>query len=206
VAAIFDSARQRGLIDSKPEGTIDATGLETRHVSRHYARRTQSDKSSTHASWPKLTAVGHTNTHLIAGVALGRGPSQDSPDFASAMRQAASNLHFDCLLGDAGYDGEHNHILAREELGIRLTAIKLNPRRFPRRRPRGRYRAQLHRRFPNRRYRRRAHAESLFSRFKRHLGSSLTARKEESQNREMLLRVLTHNLMILLLSFMTARN
>jgi hypothetical protein len=193
-------ACERGLIPDKPESTIDATGLETRHVSRHYVRRTRADRSSTHAAWPKLTAVAHTHTHIILGAMPGRGPSQDSPDFGPALRQASANLHLDCLLADTGYDGEHNHRLAREELGIRLTAIKLNPRNAGGQEPKGRYRAQLHRRFPKRRYHRRAHAECVFSRLKRHLGSALTARNDESQAREMLLRVLTHNLMLLLLS------
>jgi hypothetical protein len=40
------------------------------------------------------------------------------------------------LLGDSGYDGEqHYHALAREELGIRSTVIKLNPRDSGRRWP-----------------------------------------------------------------------
>lgn len=136
LAAIFEDAGKRGLIDEKPQSTIDATGLETRHASRHYVKRSRKGKEFTAYSWPKLTAVAHIDTHLIAGVALSRGPSQDSPDFAPALKQAVQNLHIDSLLADAGYDGEHNHQLAREELGIRLTAIRLNPRRFRKRNPR----------------------------------------------------------------------
>jgi hypothetical protein len=37
----------------------------------------------------------------------------------------------------------------------------------------------------------------VFSRHKRRLGSALTARRPRAQRRETLLRVLTHNLMIL---------
>lgn len=59
----------------------------------------------------------------------------------------------------------------------------------------------MKRKFPNRKYAKRAHAECVFSRLKRHLGSALRARKDASQDREMLLRVLTHNLMLLLLHF-----
>ncbi len=58
----------------------------------------------------------------------GVGPSQDSPDFAPAVRQAAARVRFDRLLADGGYDGEHNHAPARERLGVRSTVIKLNPR------------------------------------------------------------------------------
>lgn len=113
------------------------------------------------------------------------------------MRQAAANVALDRLLADAGYDGEHNHRLCREELGIRSTVINLNPRNAGNQRPKGKYRAQMYTRFPRRVYGNRWQSESAISRNKRLLGAALRARKDASQNRECLLRVLTHNLMIL---------
>jgi hypothetical protein len=44
------------------------------------------------------------------------GPSQDSPQFTPAMKQAAELIDFDRVLADAGYDAEHNHVLCRETL------------------------------------------------------------------------------------------
>jgi len=145
-----------------------------------------------------MTLVVHTKTHFIVGLVTGRGPSQDSPEFLPATRQATRNLRFDCLLADAGDDGEHNHRRARRELGIRLTVIKLNPRNAAGKVPTGRYRAQMHRRFPHRRYRQRAQAESVISRHKRVLGTALRSRNDAAQDREMRLRALVHDLMILL--------
>ncbi|WP_390890123.1 transposase [Roseomonas mucosa] len=52
-------------------------------------------------------------------------------------------------------------------------------------------------RFPKSLYHQRWHVESGFSQHKRRLGSALTARTPASQNRELVLRVLTHNLMLL---------
>jgi hypothetical protein len=52
-------------------------------------------------------------------------------------------------------------------------------------------------RFFKRKYGQRWQAESGFSRHKRRLGSALTTRNDTTQRREMLLRVPTHNLMIL---------
>lgn len=162
----------------------------------HFRRRVGL-KKGLHAAWPKLTAVFDTATHLIAGVVTSRGPSQDSPQFAEAMRQAAGNLHPRRVLADKGYDAEHNHALCREELGIPSTVIPINPRRSGRRWPKTRYRRQMKRRFPKRQYRQRSQAESGFSRHKRRLGSALTARHEPTQFRELRLRVLTHNLMLI---------
>lgn len=185
-----------GLLDEKPEAAIDATGLETRHASMHFRCRTGL-KRSLKAAWPKLTAVFHTLSHLIAGAVACRGPTQDSPQFGPAMRQAAANLRPARVLADKGYDAEHNHALCRRELGVRTTAIPLNPRNTGRRWPKTRYRRLMKRWFPKLKYRQRAQAESGFSRHKRRLGSALTAKREDRQHGELLMRVLTHNLMLL---------
>lgn len=147
-------------------------------------------------SWPKMTAVGDTYSYLFASCIVTRGPSNDSPQFSPAVLQAAQFIHFDRLLADAAYDGEHNHCLCREQLEIRSTIIELNQRRS-RKWPKSKYRRQMKTRFPKRLYGQRWHIESMFSQHKRVLGSSLRSRTEASRERECYSRVLTHNLMIL---------
>jgi transposase len=175
---------------------VDATGLETRHVSAHFGLR-RAGSGHRQRAWPKLTAVVHTASHLIAGAVPGVGPSQDSPDFAPAVRQAAALAAFDAALADAGYDAEHNHRLCREELGMRQAVIALNPRNAGDRFPKTPYRCALRQAFPAALYHQRWHAESAFSQHKRRLGSALTARGAAAQNGELVLRVLTHNLALL---------
>ena len=113
------------------------------------------------------------------------------------MRQAVRNVRLARLLADAGYDSEKNHVLCRKELGIRSTVIPLNPRNTGRRWPKTRYRRQMKRRFHKRVYGNRWQVESVISRYKRRLDSALRARNYAAQKRECLLRVLTHDLMIL---------
>ena len=186
----------RGLIDAAPAAAVDATGLETRHASAHFGLR-RGSRGHRQRAWPKLTAVVHAHSHLILGAVPGVGPSQDSPDFTPAMRQAAGLVQIDTALGDAGYDAEHNHRLCREDLGVRQTVIRLNRRNTGRRWPKTPYRRAMRRRFPKALYNQRRHAESGFSQHKRRLGSALTARGDTSQARELVLRVLAHNLMLL---------
>jgi len=62
----------------------------------------------------------------------------------------------------------------------------------------GYYRRLMRRRFPRKTYGQRWQIETVFSMVKRNLGAALTARRYPSQNREIALRLLTHNLMILL--------
>jgi transposase len=111
----------------------------------------------------------------------------------------------DTLLGDSGYDAEHNHAYARLRLKVRSSVIALNRRKWGRRWPKTRYRRQMVRRFRKKpkgsRHRRvygqRWQAESAFSRHKRLLGSALRGKSDASRERECYLRVLTHNLMLL---------
>jgi hypothetical protein len=142
---------------------VDATGLETRHVSEHFGKRRGEGKGWGHRqrAWPKLTAVLHTHSHLILGAVTGVGPSQDSPDFTPVMRQAASIMAFGTVLADAGYDAEHNHRLCHEELGISRSIIALNRRNTGRRWPKTHYRRALRQRFPHVLYRQRHRIEMV---------------------------------------------
>ena len=175
---------------------MDATGLETRHVSTYFGLRRRGSGHRQRA-WPKLTAVVHVHSHLILGAVPGTGPSQDSPDFTPAVRQVAALLALDTALADAGYDAEHNHRLCREECGMRHSVIALNPRNTGRRWPKTLYRRAMRRQFPRTLYHQRWHAESGFSQHKRRLGSALTAHAATAQRHEIILRILTHNLMII---------
>jgi hypothetical protein len=140
--------------------------------------------------------VVHTRSHLIAGALPGWGPSHDTPGLAPVLRQAAALLRFWAATADAGYDAEHVHRLCREELGMAATAVALN-RRTARRWPRTPYRRAMRRAFPRALYAQRQQVESVFSRDKRRLGAELTARSRQTLAAEQVLRVLTHNLLIL---------
>lgn len=196
-SAVVERAQARGLIDAAPVAAVDATGLETRHVSAYFGMRRANGVGHRQRAWPKLTAVIHAHSHLILGAMPGVGPSQDSPDFSPAMRQAAALAGIDTALADAGYDAEHNHRLCREELGVRQTVIRLNPRNTGQRWPKTPYRRAMCGHFDHALYNQRWHAESGFSQHKRRLGSALTTRNNAAQGREIVLRVLTHNLMLL---------
>lgn len=195
-AALMERARAAGLVDPTPVAAVDATGLETRHMSATFGMR-RAGTGHRQRAWPKLTAVVHVASHLIVGAVPGVGPSQGSPDFTPAMRQAATLMAFDTALADAGYDAEHNHRLCRDELGLRQTVIALNPRNAGRRSPSGVYRCALWNDFPVALYHQRWHAESAFSQHKRRFGSALTARAKTAQQQELALRVITHNLALL---------
>lgn len=193
---MLDRARGVGLIATGAEIAVDATGLDTRHASRHYVQRA-GHKRFTRLAWPKLTVACHTGSHLFVAAGVSRGPSQDSPQFPAVVRQARRRVRMGRVLGDAAYDAEHNHRLCRERLGVAETVFRLNPRNAGRKWPRTPYRRAMKRGFPAAVYNQRWQVESAFSRHKRLLGPFLRAKSARSQRVECLVRVLTHNLMLL---------
>jgi hypothetical protein len=193
--AIFRRARKLGLLENKVQGAIDATGLETRYVSQYFIECSKRP-SYFRRPWPKLTLVCDTRTHLIAACIVTRGPSHDCPNLPEAMSLAVRQTRFKQLLADGGFDSEFNHRFCREVLGIRSTLIGYNCRGFSRP-PRGKYRRQMAEKFDKKSYGNRWQIESVISRNKRLLGSALRSRKDDSRERECLLRILSHNLMII---------
>ena len=106
-AAVVRRARKRGLIDRAPVAAVDGSrhasnGLETRHVSAYFGARRANGKGHRQRAWPKLTAIVHAHSRLILGAVPGVGPSQDTPDFAPAMRRTAGLVPKDAALADAG--------------------------------------------------------------------------------------------------------
>jgi hypothetical protein len=194
------SAADRGLIGEKPTAAVDGTGLESRHTSRHFARRSGAE----HATWTELTVAVDTASHFLAGATVTTGPSNDSPQFRPVLAQAALAVDWDRVRADAAFGSEAHHAYARDELGIRSSVIPINARGHdgP---PGGKYRSQMPRRFRptpdgsrcKRVFGQRWQAESAFSRHKRRLGSALSGKSDGSRERECRLRVLTHNLMLL---------
>ena len=81
-AVVLQRARAGALIGSRPEGIIDATGLETRHVSRYYVWR-RGQKRFARLHWPKLTLVCHRQSHLLPGAFVSLGLSLANYHFLS---------------------------------------------------------------------------------------------------------------------------
>ena len=192
--AVFERATEGGL-SADGAASLDATGLESRHISRHFLAR--SGRMKRYRRYPKLTILCQNATHLIAGVSVRAGPCNDSPDLGPVVRQAARRLKIQTLYADAAYDCEANHRLCREELGIGQTVIPINDRGRPEAIPQGAYRRQMKQQFPAESFGQRWQVESVFSQLKRRLGPALRSRSEQARTNECFLRVLTHNLMIL---------
>jgi Transposase DDE domain len=183
-----------------PLAAADGTGMESRHTSRYYVKRRSrhgdTDQITTYATYPKVVFVVDCASHLILSAVPGRGPASDLVQFGQALSQAVRRARIGTLVADADFDAEwvHRSIRSHDIRSI-IPPERGRPSDKP---PAGRWRRRMKQRFEDyrRQYGQRWQVETVNSMIKRRLGSALRARSYWSQCREIILRVITHNVMI----------
>lgn len=190
--------------------------FESRHVSRHFEKRckeshrkanrlalkVQADRrrSRTIKRLPKLSLAVRASSHLILSARATTGSGPDYEHFVPLLTRARGRVRLDVALGDAGYDSESNHCYARQTLGVRslIPATSGRPGAAP---PKGRYRRLMRRQLKSgknkKHYGQRWQCETVNSMIKRNLGSACRAKTACGRKKDLLLRALTHNLMII---------
>lgn len=152
------------------------------------------------SSMPKLSVAVACASHAILAAKVRTGNGSDAPDFDDLLYHAWKRAPVRVVVADAGYDSESNHRVARHDLGVR-SIIALGIGRPTSKLPSGRWRRHMARRrqrgADQKHYRHRAQSETVHSMIKRNLGSALRSRTPERREQEMMLRVLTHNIMLL---------
>jgi hypothetical protein len=200
--AVLDRASRRKVRKRRvPLAAVDGTGMESRHTSRYYVKRRSRtgsrDQETTYSKYPKVVLVTDCHTHLVLAAVPGRGPGSDLRQFEAAIKDAAGRARIGTLLADADFDAEWVHEQLRATYGIR-TIIPPERGRPSEKPPVGRWRRWMRQQFARfkAKYGQRWQAETVNSMIKRRLGSALRARSYWSQCREIILRVITHNVMI----------
>ncbi len=151
---------------------------------------------------PKLALACDSATHLVLAAAASTGGGADQPFFDGllfhAWRRGGGTVR--CAVADPGFDSERNHRSARRDMGVRsvIPPRAGRPTRKPPSEPMRRHMYHRFRRGADRAtYGQRWQAETVNSMLKRNLGSAMRARSAVGRRHELLLRVLTHNIMLL---------
>jgi hypothetical protein len=190
--------------------------FESHHVSRHFEHRCQESlrkaktpaaklaanrrRSRTIKALPKLSLAVRASSHLILAARATTGAGPDYEHFVPLVTKARARVPLETALADAGFDSESNHCHARERLGIG-TLIPATSGRPGMKPPQGEYRRIMREEFSDARrkkpYGQRWQCETVNSMIKRNLGSACRAKTAAGRKKDLRLRVLTHNLMII---------
>jgi Transposase DDE domain len=190
--------------------------FEPHHVSRYFEKRRRQNRlkfqpkpkpirvnrqrSRTAKKLAKLSLAVHAASHLILAARATTGMGPDHAHFVPLLSRARSRMNLNVVLADAGFDSEANHRAARENLKVR-SLIPATCGRPGTREPTGHYRRLMRRRMkegsPDRKhYGQRWQVETVNSMVKRNLSSACRSRGAWGRKRDMLLRAVAHNLMI----------
>lgn len=200
-ASIKHAIKVHGMRRRVRLGAVDGTGFETRHISAYYVSRRKrcqpGYQTTTYTLFPKAGLVCDCASHMVLAIVAARGPAPDIKHFKRVLTGGASRrIRIDTILADAGYDSEASHVFVREELGIR-SIIPAKIGRPTAKLPSGYWRRVMATRFNKNKYGQRWQVETVNSMIKRLLGSALRARGYWQQCREITLRALSLNAMIL---------
>jgi hypothetical protein len=151
------------------------------------------------SAMPKLSVAVAGACHLILAAVVRTGNGSDAPDFDGLLYRAWRRAPVRVVVADAGYDSEANHRIARQDMGVR-SIIPPGVGRPTGKPPTGRWRRHMARRFARKadkqQYAQRSQSETVHSMVKRNQGAALRSRTPARRKKEMLLRVLTHNIML----------
>lgn len=178
----------------------DGTGLTADRRSAYYTqRRKQSGERVIYRRFPKLTLLIDIDNHMVLSMLRGRGPRPDVQELVPLLDALPRGLTVRHVYADAGFDSESNHTYAREEHGI-ITTIPPGHGRPSKdnKPPAGRYRRMMKETFGLRKqaYGQRWQVETVNSMFKRNQGDHVAGASYWSQQRELAMVVLTHNVAI----------
>jgi hypothetical protein len=214
-------AKERKILKARfKPATLDSSMFESHHVSRHFEKRQRDSardsrrkhrknsgksagdrrRSRVVRALPKLSLAVASSCHLILAVRATTGAGADQKFFEPLLLDARRRANVKVAVADAGYDSEANHCIARQDMGVR-SIIPPNAGRPTNKLPTGRRRRNMHHRFKRKAdkeyYGQRWQSETVNSMIKRNLGSALRATTARRRSKELLLRVITHNVMIL---------
>ena len=189
---------------------VDGTGFESHHVSSYFVKRRERGQNNgrpkgnplyqtmTYSRFPKAGVVCDCASHMILSLVPERGPGPDIKHVRRLLTGIPASIRITTVLADAGYDGEWVHEFVRNEFGSR-TIIPATIGRPTSKPPNGRWRRVMKQRFERMKktYGQRWQIETVNSMWKRLLGSAMRARSYWSQCREITLRAITLNVMIL---------
>ena len=184
--------RMPGRWRSPATVAVDATGLAPGAVSSYFIRRVEhfGDKPRTWKHWLKWLTVVDVDRQIILAQHARQAPWNDCATLPQLVLAAHRQVPVGCVLADAEFDSERNHLFCRELLHANSV---IPATRFTSRRATGN-RAHMRENFPRELYGKRSLIESVFSAIKRKLSCRAPGRTIYTQSRQALLLGLAFNL------------
>ncbi|MBU3907483.1 MAG: IS5 family transposase [Nanoarchaeota archaeon] len=178
---------------------IDSTGFGTGRFDRWLNVRTGTDSKK--KGFKKCHAICGVKTNIITSVEITEGKANDSPMFNPLLKDTAQNFNVKEISADKAYSSRDNLELSKQLGAMPYIPFKKNAKRNSKGSPTW---AQMFDIFTKnymefaKHYHKRSNIETCFAMIKRKFGDFLRCKSDKSQANEILCKVLTHNLVVLI--------
>ncbi|MFQ5532072.1 MAG: transposase, partial [Candidatus Nanoarchaeia archaeon] len=174
-------------------------GFGTKRFNRWLNVRT--GKDSKKRAFRKCHAVCGVKTNIITSVEITEGKANDSPMFNPLLRDTAKHFTVKEISADKAYSSKANLELAKELGAMPYIPFKSNVTGKSKGSPIWanlfKYFIENYMEFAEH-YHKRSNIETCFAMIKRKFGDFVRCKNEQSQDNEILCKVLTHNLVVLI--------
>jgi transposase len=181
---------------------VDSSGLSSSQYERWVRFKFGNFRVADRQRWIKVHIICGTRTHIVTGVRVTKGNAGDSPQFIPLVEDTAENFVIDEVSADKAYSAEKNMQAVIQRGGVPYIAFRSNATAGNRRsgevwRKMYHFFAYNHGWFMEH-YHRRSNVESTFSMIKAKFGGSLRSKTERAQFNEALLKILCHNICVVI--------
>jgi transposase len=177
---------------------VDSTGFGTSVYSHWYDFRFGNKKNVSYRHFRKCHAISGVRTNIISSVEITKGTASDAKQFPYLVRRTSKNWDVREISADKAYSSKVNLKLVKDLGAIPFIPFKSNTTG----KGMGIW-AEMYRYFKdnqeefNQHYHKRSNVESSFMMIKARFGGNVRCKKEISQDNEILLKCLCHNICVL---------
>lgn len=183
---------------------LDSSGFSTCQYVRWFDVK-HGGKEDWH-DWIKLHLMTGVKTNIVTSVEVSRRYANDSPYFKPLIERTAQNFQLREVSGDKGYDSFNNRCLTLVKGAIPYIPYREGEQNKPNPSGKGELWKRMYHFYTFKReeflthYHKRSNAESTFQMIKARFGERLRSKTERAQINEALIKVLCHNICVVIQS------
>jgi transposase len=183
---------------------LDSSGFSTCQYIRWYDVK-HGGREDWH-DWIKLHLMTGVRTNIVTSVEVSRRYANDSPYFKPLIERTARNFQLREVSADKGYDSFNNRCLTLIKGGVPYIPFREGEQNKPNPSNKGELWRRMYHFYKynaeefNAHYHKRSNSESTFSMIKARFGERLRSKTERAQINEALLKVLCHNICVVIQS------
>jgi len=178
---------------------VDSTGFSTSQFARWFSFKY--GKESNFRIWLKAHIMCGTKTNIVTSVEVTRGSASDTKQFNTLVSQTAENFEVEEISADKAYSSRDNLKHVKEIGAMPYIPFKTNSKSTSRGLPfwnKMWHYYNLHREEFLQHYHKRSNVETAVYMIKTKFGSRLRSKDRVSQTNELLLKVLCHNICVVI--------